>query len=176
MFITATMNSIESGTPIQAGMSSTPSNGKVTWSIQTPNMHGIEGRDELTDELHGRRQPAEVVYRRRRRWPTAAPSSTPLLSAESRGRRGRGTRMPRKMARPPSRGIGRRVDPPRVGPVDGAEHARHPADCRGQEDDDDERDDRPVEDLRRRPQLVEHCGPYFVPYRRSPASPRPGRM
>ena len=73
--------------------------------------------------------------------------------------------MPRKMARPPSRGTGRRWSRRRRRrAVDGTEQPRHSADGGREEDDDDERDDRAVEDFRRIPQLVEHGPPsYFVP-------------
>ena len=80
------------------------------------------------------------------------------------------------MASPPSRGIGRRLHPPVARLVDRAEHARHAADGRREQDDDAERDAEPVQNLRSRPELVQHDRVYFVPYRRSPASPRPGTM
>ena len=63
MFITATMNSIDSGTPIHAGMSSTPRNGNVTWSIQTPNMHGIDAATNCPASFTDGERPAEVVHR-----------------------------------------------------------------------------------------------------------------
>ena len=50
------------------------------------------------------------------------------------------------------------------------------ADGRREEHDDPERDERPPEDLGVRAQILEHGGLYFVPYRRSPASPSPGTM
>ncbi len=68
------------------------------------------------------------------------------------------------------------VDAALVRPVDDAEHARHAADGGREQDDDAEGDQGSVENLRRRPQIVEHGSRYFVPYRRSPASPRPGTM
>ena len=47
--------------------------------------------------------------------------------------------------------------------VDRAEQSCHAADGRRQEHDDNERDRGSVEDLGRRPQLVEHAARYFVP-------------
>ena len=41
MFITATIQTIVSGTPSQAGRSTAPRNGNVKWSIHTPNAVGI---------------------------------------------------------------------------------------------------------------------------------------
>ena len=41
MFITATIQTIVSGTPIAAGTSTAPTKGSVKWSIQTPNAVGI---------------------------------------------------------------------------------------------------------------------------------------
>ena len=41
MFITATIQTTVSGIPTHAGRSTTPRNGNVKWSIQTPNAHGI---------------------------------------------------------------------------------------------------------------------------------------
>ncbi len=108
MFITATMKSIESGTPIHAGMSSTPMNGNVMWSIQTPNIGGIDAATNwpasFTDGESPRKSstaPTTVAI--------AAPSSTPLLSPERSRNASAGTRIPRKIASPPSRGIGRRL-------------------------------------------------------------------
>src|SRR5262245_6231723 len=108
MFMTATMKSIESGTPSHAGTSSTPRNGNVTWSIHTPNMHGIEAATNwpmsFTDGDRPRKSstaPTTVA--------TAAPRRTPLLSSERSRNASDGTRMPRKIARPPRRGIGRRL-------------------------------------------------------------------
>ena len=161
MFITATMNTIESGTPIQAGMSTTPRNGNVKWSIHTPNMHGIDAATNcpisFTDGESPRKSstaPTTVA--------TAAPSSTPSALArevEERERRYEDPEEDREPAEPRDRTS---VDPPRVRPIDCAEHPRHPADGRRQEHDDDERDDRPVQDFGRRTQLVEHQR-YFVP-------------
>ena len=41
MFMTATIQRIVTGTPIQGGTSTAPRNGSVKWSIQTPNAVGI---------------------------------------------------------------------------------------------------------------------------------------
>ena len=68
----------------------------------------------------------------------------------------------------------------RVDHLDDAEQARHPADRGREQHDHDERDDRAPHDLEVVGELVpDHVAPhwrYFVPYRRSPASPRPGTM
>ena len=108
MFITATMKSIEIGTPIQAGMSRTPRNGNVTWSIQTPNIGGIDAATScpasFTDGESPRKSstaPTTVAM--------AAPSRTPRLSPERSRNASAGTRIPRKIASPPRRGIGRRL-------------------------------------------------------------------
>ena len=42
MFMTATIQTTVSGIPTQAGRSTTPRNGNVKWSIQTPNASGID--------------------------------------------------------------------------------------------------------------------------------------
>ena len=56
--------------------------------------------------------------------------------------------MPRKSARPPSRGTRAGARPaPALGAVDDAEQARHPADRRREQHDDDERDERAPDDL-----------------------------
>ena len=67
------------------------------------------------------------------------------------------------------------VEAARVGLVDDAEQARHAADGRGQQDDDAEGDQRAPDDLGVVAQVL-NIGAYFVPYSRSPASPRPGTM
>ena len=74
---------------------------------------------------------------------TAAPSRTPRLSPERSRNASDGTRIPRKIASPPRRGIGRRLIRRASGSVDRAEQARHAADRGRQEDDDDERDRSP---------------------------------
>ncbi len=84
--------------------------------------------------------------------------------------------MPKKIAMPPSRGIGLTFSRRALGPVDDAEQARHPADGRRQQDDDHQRERGPVEHLGVVAQLLGHRAAYFVPYRRSPASPSPGTM
>ena len=108
MFITATMKSIESGTPIHAGRSTTPRNGNVKWSIQTPNSGGIDAATNCPASFTGGESP-----RKSSTAPTtvatAAPSSTPRLSPERSRNASAGTRIPRKIASPPRRGIGRRL-------------------------------------------------------------------
>ena len=41
MFMTATIQTTVSGIPTHAGRSTTPRNGNVKWSIQTPNAQGM---------------------------------------------------------------------------------------------------------------------------------------
>ena len=177
MFITATIQSIVSGTPTSAGRSTAPTNGNVKWSIQTPKNGGIAAASTWPAEL-----PAGLEDRGSRR--SRRPSSRPPRRAGRRASRSRasrnasaGTKIPKKIASPPSRGIGFDVQAALLGHVDDAEEPRHPADRRRQQDHDHERDDRPVEDLR-----VVDAAPvgiacaYFVPYSRSPASPSPGTM
>ena len=94
---------------------------------------------------------------------TAAPSSTPRLSPERSRNASAGTRIPRKIASPPSRGIGRRLILRASGRSTAPSIRAIPPTAGREEDDDDERDDRPVEDLRRRPQLVEHAAPLLRP-------------
>jgi hypothetical protein len=66
--------------------------------------------------------------------------------------------------------------PAAFGAIDGAEQACHPADRRREEHDDDEGSERTPDDLQVLRQLGPDHGAYFVPYRRSPASPSPGTM
>ena len=63
MFITATIQTIVSGTPIHGGTSTAPRNGSVKWSIQTPNAVGIAAASTWPASFDDRRQPAEVVDR-----------------------------------------------------------------------------------------------------------------
>jgi hypothetical protein len=89
-------------------MSRTPSSGNVMWSIQTPNAHGIAAATScpksFTDGDRPRKSstaPTTVA--------TAAPRRMPRLSADRSRNANDGTRIPRKIARPPRRGIGRRL-------------------------------------------------------------------
>ena len=67
--------------------------------------------------------------------------------------------------------------PPLTRLVDDAEDAREAPDRRRQNEDDAERDQEAPEDFRVVSKGLPHAsGDYFVPYRRSPASPRPGTM
>ena len=155
MFITATMKSIEIGTPIHAGMSSTPT--KRERDVVDPDAEHRRDRrgDDLPAELHGRREPAEVVDGADDGRDRGSEQHAAALAGEieERERRHEDPEEDRETAETRDRPA---VDPPPLGPVDGAEHPRHPTDRRRQQHDDDERDDRAVEDLRRRPQLVEH--------------------
>jgi hypothetical protein len=111
--------------------------------------------DELPEELHRRRQAAEVVDGSDDGRDGRPEEDAPALGreVEERERGHQDAQEDRKAAESRNRTP---VDPSCVRPVDRPEHPRHPADRGRQEDDDDERDDRPIEDLRRRAQLVEH--------------------
>ena len=105
MFITATIQSTVSGMPTTAGRSTGPKNGKVKWSIQTPKKGGIEAATiwpaSLRPGLRTRKSsiaPTTVA--------TAAPSRTPRVSRPSSRKASAGTKIPKKIAMPPSRGIG----------------------------------------------------------------------
>ena len=126
----------------------------MKWSIQTPNIGGIDAATNWPASFVGGARP-----RKSSTAPTtvatAAPRRTPRLSPERSRKASDGTRIPRKIASPPRRGIGRRFRR-RVGAVHGTEKPGHAADRRRQQHDDDERDRGAVQDLRCRPQLVEH--------------------
>ena len=108
MFITATIQMIVSGTPIHGGTSTAPRNGSVKWSIQTPNAVGIAAASTwpasfTTGERPRKSSTAPTTQA------TAAPSRMPRISPERSRNASDGTRMPRKIASPPSRGIGLRL-------------------------------------------------------------------
>ena len=177
MFITATIATIVIVIPTHAGSSCTPTNGNVKWWIQTPNMHGIDAASDLPAELLPPAQAAEVVDRADRRRDRGAEQDPAHLAAERQERERRDDDPEEERdAAEPRHGAGAR--PARaLGAVDDAEQARHPAHGRRQQDDHDERDERAPHDLEVAGQLVpDHGRAYFVPYRRSPASPRPGTM
>ena len=140
MFITATIQITVSGMPTPAGRSTGPRNGNVKWSIQTPKKGGIEAATtwpaSLRPGLSTRKSsiaPTTVA--------TAAPSSTPRVSRPSSRNASAGTKMPKKIASPPSRGIGLTFSRRLVRAVDDAEEPRHPAD-RGREQDHDQQRER----------------------------------
>ena len=120
--------------------------GSVKWSIQTPNMGGIDAASELAGELRRRREAAEVVDRADHRRDRGAQQHAAALAREieESERRNEDAEEDREPAEPRDRAS---VEPARVGLVDGAEHARHAADRGREEDDDDEGDRR----LRRGP-------------------------
>ena len=63
MFITATIQTIVSGTPIHGGTSTAPRNGSVKWSIQTPNAVGIAAASTWPASFTTGDEAAEVVDR-----------------------------------------------------------------------------------------------------------------
>jgi hypothetical protein len=133
------------------------------------------GGKQLPRELRRRREPAEVVDGADDGRDGRAQENAASLAreVEERERRDDDPEEDREPAEPRNRPA---VQAPRIGPVDGPEKPRHPTDRGREQDDDREGDRRSVQDLRRRLQLLEHHLTYFVPYNRSPASPRPGRM
>ena len=176
MFITATIQTIvESARRSRPACRRRRGTGSVKWSIQTPNAAGSPRR-RPGRRASGRRRGRGSRRPRRPRIATAAPSRMPRISPERSRKASAGTRIPRKIASPPSRGIGRRLSRRASGPVDDAEQPRHPADGRSQEHDDDERDRRLRTGPPASPAARRTSAAYFVPYSRSPASPRPGTM
>ncbi len=175
MFMTATIQTIVSVTPIQAGRSTTPTKGNVKWSTQTPKAVGNRRREHLAGELGQGREAAEVVDGAHDARHGGAKEDAAHLAGEveERERRHDDAEEDREPAEPRDRTP---VESALVGRVDDPEQARHAADGRSEHQDHDQRDRGSVEDLRAVPKLVEHARSYFVPYRRSPASPRPGTM
>ena len=115
-------------------------------STQTPNHTGTDAASSWPPSFSHQRSPrkssmAPTVAA------TAAPSRSPRVSRPSGRKASAGTKIPRKSASPPSRGIGARFSAPPAGRVDDAEHARHAADRRRQQHDDDERNERTPDDL-----------------------------
>ena len=105
MFITATIQTTVRGTPTAAGRSTGPRNGNVKWSIQTPKKGGITAATTCPASLRPGAStrkssiaPTTVA--------TAAPRRTPRVSRPSSRNASAGTKMPKKIAIPPSRGIG----------------------------------------------------------------------
>ena len=108
MFITATIQTIVSGTPIQGGRSTAPRNGSVKWSIQTPNAVGIAAASTCPASFGTGASPRKSSIAPTTQ-ATAAPSRIPRISPERSRNASDGTRIPMKIASPPSRGIGRRL-------------------------------------------------------------------
>ena len=107
MFITATIQTIVSGTPIHGGRSTAPTNGNVKWSIQTPNAVGIAAASTCPANLGRGASPRKSSIAPTTH-ATAAPRRIPRISLERSRKASDGTRIPMKIARPPRRGIGRR--------------------------------------------------------------------
>src|SRR6185312_15516399 len=106
MFITATIHTTVSGIPTHAGRSTAPRNGKVKWSTQTPNAQGIAAAATCPPSFGSGASPrksstAPTTHA------TAAPRRIPRISPERSRKASDGTRIPRKIASPPRRGIGR---------------------------------------------------------------------
>ena len=146
MFMIATIQSTVSGPPSHPGSAWMPMNGNVKRLTQTPNATGIAAAASWPASFSNQRRPrkssiAPTVTA------TAAPSRSPRFSRPTLRNASAGTKMPRKSASPPRRGIGTRFSAPPAGRVHGAEHPRHPADRGGQGDDDRERDERPPDHL-----------------------------
>src|SRR5262249_51997815 len=137
------------------------------------------GRDRRGEQLPGqlrrRRQSAKVVDRADDARDGGSDHHAAHLTRQlqKRERRDEDAEEDREPAQPRDRAA---VESPPVGLVDHTEQASHAAHGRRQENDDHERDRRSVEHLWVIPEALEHAAFYFVPYRRSPASPRPGTM
>ena len=156
-----------------------PTNGNVKRSTQIPNHVGIAAASSWPPSFSHQRSPrkssiAPTVTA------TAAPSSSPRVSRSSGRNASDGTKIPRKSASPPSRGIGRRLSRRPPGVSTDAEQPRHPADRRREQHHDDEGDERAPDDLQVVAENVEdvvvrraevsrdgddahHASPYFVP-------------
>ena len=175
MFITATIQTIVSGTPIPAGRSTAPKNGSVKWSIQTPKAVGIAAAITCPASFGIGSSPrksstAPTTHA------TAAPSRMPRISPERSRNASDGTMIPRKIASPPRRGIGRRLTRRSSGrsttpsmrampPTAGVSRTTMPNAIRA-----------PYRTSGVARRSSNMSAAYFVPYRRSPASPRPGTM
>ena len=108
MFITATIHTIVSGIPTQAGRSTTPTNGKREVVDPDAERAGIAAAATWPASFGSGASPrksstAPTTHA------TAAPSRMPRISPERSRNASDGTRIPRKIASPPSRGIGRRL-------------------------------------------------------------------
>ena len=106
MFITATIQTIVSVIPTEAGRSTTPTNGNVKWSIHTPDAQAIAAA-AICPASFGRGSSPRKSSIAPTTHATAAPSRIPRISRSSDRNASDGTRIPRKIASPPSRGIGR---------------------------------------------------------------------
>ena len=146
MFITATIQSIVSGTPTAAGRST----GAEERKREVVDPDAEEGRDRGGDELAGelapRREHAEVVDRADDGRDRRAEQHSPRFPAEleERQRRHEDPEEEREPAEPRDRVD---VQPPALRPVDDAEEPGHAPHRRRQQDHDHERDGRAVENL-----------------------------
>ncbi len=107
MFMIATIQSTERVIPRPRGSSWIPSTGNVKRWTQTPNATGITAAATWPPSFSHQRRPrksstAPTVVA------TAAPIRIPRVSRPRSRNASAGTKMPRKSASPPSRGIGRR--------------------------------------------------------------------
>ena len=171
----ATTQTIVAAPAAHSGSSWLPKPGNVKRSTVTPKPTAIGAGGDLAAELPPPRQAAEVVDRADRRRDRSAEQDPAVgpVELEERERRHEDPEQQRDPAQPRDR---MRVDAaglPRL--VHDAEVPGEPPDARRQEQDDDEREQEPPDDLRVVAKGV-HELRYFVPYRRSPASPRPGTM
>ena len=135
----------------------------MKWSIHVPNAQGIAAAATWPASLGIGSSPRKSSIAPTTH-ATAAPSRMPRISPSSERNASDGTRIPRKIARPPSRGIGRLwiCRPP--GAVTTPRRRAIATDRGRQEHDHDERDQRAPEDFGVRAQLFEHATrAYFVP-------------
>ena len=155
MFITATIQTIVSGTPIQAGTSTAPRNGQREVVDPDAERGRDRRREHLAGELRDRFETAEVVDRADDARDRGAEQDAAHLvgEVEEGERRDDDPEEDREPAEPRDRPP---VETALVGPVDDAEQPRHAADRGRQQDDDAEGDQGPVQDLRCRPQVVPH--------------------
>ena len=109
MFITATIPTTVSGMPTHGGTSCTPTTGNVKRCTQTPKPVGIAAASTCPPSFCHQLQAAEVVDRADRRRDARRRAAMPRSSPPSGRNASDGTKMPRKSASPPSRGIVGRV-------------------------------------------------------------------
>ena len=126
--------------------------------VVDPHAEGARDRRRrhLPGELRKRVEPAEVVDRADDARDGGPEHDAAHLAreVEERERRDEDPEEDREPAEPRDRPL---VEAPRVGLVDDAEQAGHPADRRREQDDDAERDQRAPEDLGVRAQVFEHA-------------------
>ena len=154
MFITATIQMTVSSIPTQAGRSTTPTNGKVKWSIQTPNAHGMAAAATWPASFGSGSSPGS--RRRRPRAGDRRAQDDPTHIAREVEEREGGRQDPEEDRQPAEARDRPLVQPPLVGLVDHPEQARHPPDRRRQHNDDREGDQRAPQELGVRPEVVEH--------------------